>query len=443
MSISSIAGNTLDFLRKPFRRNGARTRLHPASIFAEIGRVGGLFFAPLGAKVWTWLRKYLGPVFGPISPLGWMVLLVVVLLWIFGGIFSWREAQAAALFGSILLIAAVGFILGRSAYGVELDLARTRVAVGDQAVGSVSVSNTSTRPLLPATLELPVGDNLAAFHLPRMKPQEVHEDLFTIPTSRRAVIVVGPVRSVRADPLRLLRRQVLWTEATDLYVHPRTAPLIGSAAGFLKDLEGMPTTELSSADVSFHALRDYIPGDDRRHIHWKTTARTSKLMVRQFEETRRAHIAVALSINTTEYETEDDFELAISAAASVGRQAIREQRELSVQDQRGPLRCATGRILLDDMTKIEGSGRLGSTTDLARTVADAVPGASVVFFVVGSLVTPAQLRAAAASIPLGIRCFAIRCIRGAPASRNNIADLTVLTLGDLDDLALVLRKAAA
>lgn len=443
MSISSIAGNTLEFLRKPFRRNGARTRLHPASIFAEIARVGGLFFAPVWAKVWAWLRKYLGPVFGPISPLGWMVLLVVVLLWIFGGIFSWREAQAAALFGSILLIAAVGFILGRSAYGVELDLARTRVAVGDQAVGSVSVSNTSTRPLLPATLELPVGDNLAAFHLPRMKPQEVHEDLFTIPTSRRAVIVVGPVRSVRADQLRLLRRQVLWTEATDLYVHPRTAPLVGSAAGFLKDLEGMPTTELSSADVSFHALRDYIPGDDRRHIHWKTTARTSKLMVRQFEETRRAHIAVALSINTTEYETEDDFELAISVAASVGRQAIREQRELSVQDQRGPLRCATGRILLDDMTKIEGSGRLGSTTDLARTVADAVPGASVVFFVVGSLVTPAQLRAAAASIPPGIRCFAIRCIHGAPASRNNIADLTVLTLGDLDDLALVLRKAAA
>ncbi len=430
-------------MKRPFRRNGSRTRLHPASIFAEAGRVGGMLLLPWWAKARAWLGRYLGPVFGPVSPLGWMLLVLVLLLWGFGGVFGWAEAKTVALLGSVLLLAAVGFVLGRSAYGVELDLARTRVAVGEHAVGSVSVTNTSNRPLLPATLELPVGGNLASFQLPRMKPGHVHEDLFTIPTAKRAVIVVGPVRSVRADPLRLLRRQVYWTEATDLFVHPRTTPLIGSAAGFLKDLEGMPTTELSSADVSFHALRDYIPGDDRRHIHWKTTARTAKLMVRQFEETRRAHIAVALSINTSEYQAPEDLELAISTAASIGRQAIREQRELSVHDQRGPLRCATGRTLLDDMTRIEGSSKLDGTAALARSVADAVPGASVVFFVVGSLVSPAQLRAAAAAIPPGIRCFAIRCLTGAGASRNNIADLAVLTLGDLADLAAVLRKAAA
>ena len=199
-----------------------------------------------------------------------------------------------------------------------------------------------------------MGAATAVFHLPRMKPQQVHEDLFTIPTARRAVIVVGPVRSVRADPLHLLRRQVLWTEPEDLYVHPRTVALAGSAAGFIRDLEGMPTTDLSSADVSFHALRDYVPGDDRRHIHWKTTARTNKLMVRQFEETRRAHLAISLSINTDEYASEQEFELAISAAASIGRQAIREQRELDVLTQAGPLRCETGRNMLDGMTRIVG-----------------------------------------------------------------------------------------
>nr|WP_246279728.1 DUF58 domain-containing protein [Psychromicrobium silvestre] len=438
-----MASNALATLRKPFKRNRARGRLHPASIFSEAGKLAGAFFGPIWAKIWGWLSKYLGPVFAPISPLGWMVLAVVLGLWILGGIFGWQEAQAMALLGSLLLMIAIGFIIGRSSYGIDMDLARTRVAVGDQAVGSISVSNTSTRPLLPASLELPVGGNTAVFHLPRMKPQEVHEDLFTIPTSRRAVIAVGPVRSVRADPLRLLRRQVLWTEQTDLYVHPRTTPLLGSAAGFLKDLEGLPTTELSSADVSFHALRDYIPGDDRRHIHWKTTARTGKLMVRQFEETRRAHIAIALSINTSEYESETAFELAISAAASIGRQAIREQRELSVHVQRGPLNCATGRTLMDDMTRIVGGDRLPASVDLVREISDAVPGASVMFFVVGSLVTPAQLRAAAAAVPLGVRTFAIRCLEEAPASRANIADLTVLTLGELSDLALVLRKAAA
>jgi uncharacterized protein (DUF58 family) len=398
---------------------------------------------PWRHKAAAWWRKYPAPVLAVVAPLGWILLGVIVLLLVLGLSFGWQEAKTAALMGALLTVIAVGFVLGRSSYGVELDLARTRVAVGDHAVGSVSVSNTSGRPLLPAALELPVGQATAVFHLPRMKPAQVHEDLFTIPTQRRAVIVVGPVRSVRADPLSLLRRQVLWTEPTDLFVHPRTVALTGSAAGFIKDLEGLPTRELASADVSFHALREYVPGDDRRHIHWKTVARTDQLMVRQFEETRRSHLAVALSVNTAEYGSEADFELAVSAAGSIGLQAIKEQRNLNVLTQNGPLRSETGRNLLDDMTRIEGRPLRATAVELARTTAETVPNASVVFFVVGPQVTAAQLRSAAAAIPPGIRCIAVRCRSGQEQGRASIGDLTVVSLGDLDDLAAVLRKAVA
>jgi uracil phosphoribosyltransferase len=166
-------------------------------------------------------------------------------------------------------------------------------------------------------------------------------------------------------------------------------------------------------------------------------------MVRQFEETRRAHLAVSLSINTDEYASEEEFEMAISAAASIGRQAIREQRELDVLTQKGPLRCETGRNMLDDMTRIVGAPMRRTAVDLARTLADTVPNASVVFFVVGSNVTATQLRSAAASVPPGVRSLAVRVEAGAASSRANIADLTVLTLGDLTDLGIVLRKAAA
>ena len=424
-------------------RNGKSGKLHPAAVWSEAIGTAGEFIAPAWVKVRdVWLR-FAWPVLSVVSVLGWVVLATAVGLWIVGQSWGWQEAKSAALAAFLLFVLAVAFIVGRSAYGVVLDLARTRVAVGDDAVGSIAVSNVSARPLLPAALELPVGAATAIFHLPRMKPAQVHEDLFTIPTARRAVIVVGPVRSVRADPLHLLRRRVLWTEPVDLFVHPRTVPLGGSAAGFIRDLEGMPTTELSSADVSFHALRDYVPGDDRRHIHWKTTARTNKLMVRQFEETRRAHLAVSLSINTDEYDSEPEFEMAVSVAASIGRQAIREQRELDVLTQKGPLRCETGRNLLDDMTRIAGAPMRKTAVDLARTLADTVPNASVVFFVVGSHVTATQLRSAAASVPPGVRSLAVRVQPGAAPSRANIADLTVLTVGDLDDLAIVLRKAAA
>ncbi|WP_104092065.1 DUF58 domain-containing protein [Arthrobacter sp. GMC3] len=443
MSNKPSAGKVMALLARPFHRDGAPTRLHPTSLWAEAAKVVELYVAPVWEKVAAWLSRFVRPVLATVGALGAVVMGAVVVLWIVGAAFGWQEAKVAALLGTLLLLMAVAFVVGKSMYAVTLDLARTRVAVGDNAVGSIAVTNTAPRAVLPSALELPVGAATALFHLPRMKPGEVHEDLFTIPTTRRAVITVGPVRSVRADPLNLLRRQVLWTDPTDLYVHPRTTGLDGPAAGFLKDLEGLPTTELSSADVSFHALRDYVPGDDRRHIHWKTTARTGKLMVRQFEETRRAHMAVALSINTDEYEREDDFELAISAAASLGRQAIKEARELSVVTQRGPIRCETGKNMLDDMTRLAGNTRRGNAVDLARTLSDVVPNASVVFFVVGSKVTPSQLRSAAASVPPGVRSFAIRCFSGAQSARANIADLTVLTLGDLGDLAAVLRKAVA
>lgn len=430
-------------LRRPFVRDGRQTRLHPAAVWAEASSTLVLLLQPAWRTVRELWLRYVWPVLSVVSVLGWSVLAATILLWSLGNAFGWQEAKAAAVAAFVLFVIAIGFILGRSSYGVVLDLARTRVAVGDSAVGSIAVSNTSTRPLLPAALELPVGAATAIFHLPRMKPQQVHEDLFTIPTARRAVISVGPVRSVRADPLHLLRRQMLWTEPEDLYVHPRTVALAGSAAGFIRDLEGMPTTDLSSADVSFHALRDYVPGDDRRHIHWKTTARTNKLMVRQFEETRRAHLAISLSTNTDEYDSEHEFEMGISVAASIGRQAIREQRDLDVVTQKGPLRCETGRNLLDDMTRIVGAPHRRTAVDLARTVADTIPNASVVFFVVGRHVTPTQLRTAAASVAPGVRAIAVRVHTGAAPSRANIADLTVLTVGNLDELGIVLRKAAA
>ncbi|MDR6504878.1 DUF58 domain-containing protein [Arthrobacter oryzae] len=378
-----------------------------------------------------------------VTVLGWQVLAAGLGFGITGAVLGWEETIAAAAAALALVLLAAVFVVGRTSYGVAMDLAKTRVEVGEMAVGSITVSNTSARPLLPAAIELPVGAGTASFAVPRLKPEDIHEDLFTIPTAVRSVIQVGPVRSVRADPLRLLSRQVTLTDAVDLFVHPRTVSLAGSADGLIRDLEGLPTINLTNADVSFHALRDYVPGDDRRHIHWKTTARTGKLMVRQFEETRRSHLAMALSTNLDEYAAGEDLELAISAAASIGKQAIREQREVSVLTQDGRLRTDTARVLLDGMTRLVGAESRITATDVARLTGDAVPNASVMFLVVGTSVTSGQLRTAAASAPPGVRCFAIRCQAGAALDRRAIGDLTVLTLGELTELPRLLVKAVA
>ena len=65
-----------------------------------------------------------------------------------------------------------------------------------------------------------------------------------------------------------------------------------------------------------------MPGDAVRHIHWRSTAKTGVHMVRRFEETRRSHIMVALSLSADDYGDRDAAEgtgsLPASASGAAG-----------------------------------------------------------------------------------------------------------------------------
>ncbi|ANC31246.1 DUF58 domain-containing protein [Isoptericola dokdonensis] len=399
------------------------------------------------AALWTSARAGAGsawsrvaPVLGVVSPLGWSVLLLTAAAWVAGTVLHWEEWAVVAVTATVALLAAVVFVLGRLRYEVTLDVASRRVVVGDRAVGRLLVRNGSPRVMLPAVMELQVGQGMASFPVPRLRPDAEHEEIFAVPTHQRAVIPLGPVRSVRADPLGLLRRELQWTEPEELFVHPRTMPLSGSSTGLLHDLEGRVTPDISDSDVSFHALRDYVPGDDRRHIHWKSTARTGQLMVRQFEETRRSRLAVILSTRSDDYGDPEEFELAVSVCGSLGLQAIREDGGLAVMVQAGRVRGDHRTRLLDDLTRLELSPARTSLADVARAASVSATDASVVAVLVGSTVTPTDLRAAAVRLPVDARLVALRCTPGASVSRGRVADMQVLTLGELADLPHALRR---
>ena len=385
---------------------------------------------------------------GIITPLGWSVLGAAVALFLlaFGG--GWVECAIAGSALLAALLAALLFSIGRARYRVEIDLRTRRVVVGEPASGRIVVTSTASRALLPSRMELPVGDGVGRLAIPALRPAEQHEDLFVVPTQRRAVIAVGPARSVRGDAFGLVRREVRWTDPQLLYVHPRTTSLSGAVAGFFKDLEGQPTDDLSNDDVSFHALRGYVPGDDRRYIHWRTSARSGALMVRQFEETRRSHIAVALSTDAAEYADPDEFELAVEAGASVVVQAAKESRELTVVAGGTPVPAGPARRTLDRLAGVQIDDRPARTADLevgivatARRVAELTPDVSIVFLLCGSTPTPAQIRQAGAALPVGVRVIAVRAVPGVAPSVRRISGFTVVTVGALDKLPVTLRKA--
>lgn len=376
----------------------------------------------------------------PIAPAGWAVLGVAVVLGAAGWWLGWVEltVPAAALVSALLC--AVLLTVGRSTYAVTLDLSGNRVTVGERAVGRILIENVSRRRLLPAGIELPVGEGSADFHLPSLGPGAVHEELFAVPTSRRAVVVVGPVRSVRGDPLGLLRRRLRWTEPTELFVHPRLVAMHGATSGVLRDLEGQATRVVSDSEMSFHALREYVAGDDRRHIHWRTSARLGTLMVRQFEDTRRDHTAVVLSTALADWAHDDEFELGVAVAASIGVQTLRDQRLLTVLAGPGELSTRTPPLLLDDVAGLEVTADGPGADRLALRVAREAADASLAFLVVGSRTDTVELRRSTVHVPAGVRTVLLRCAAGEHVEVVRHGAVTVATVGALHDLPRALRR---
>jgi len=258
------------------------------------------------------------------------------------------------------------------------------------------------------------------------------------------VVSVGPVSVVRGDPLGLFERAHRRDDPIDLFVHPRTIVFDGQSLGFLRDLEGLPAADLSRDDVSFHALNEYQPGDDLRRVHWRSSARTGVLMVRQYEETRRSHFVIGLSRASGEYAEPDEFELAISLAGSVGLRAIRDSQHVDLRVQGRALPSGTGKQLLDSLAGVEeGRAKDGTLSALAGTVAAHMPLSSVVVLVAGSRTSPEELRAACARLPFGSRVLAIVADLGEPPSLRRIGDADVITVGALEQLPLALGKVLA
>ncbi|MBN8424508.1 DUF58 domain-containing protein [Microbacterium esteraromaticum] len=397
--------------------------------------------ALLGARA---LRR-LQLIASAVRPLGWTLIGLTVLFWAVGAVWGWRELIVAAwMLGIVLLICAV-FLIGRTTYDVTLDLARTRVVVGERAIGALTLANRSARAILPSRVVLPVGTGRGDFSIQRLAAGEETEELFTIPTQRRGVVQVGPVSIVRGDPLGVFERAHRRDEPVDLYVHPKTVLFGGQSLGFLRDLEGLPAADLSRDDVSFHALLEYQPGDDLRHVHWRSTARTGVIMVRQFEETRRSHFVIGLSRSRADYRTDDEFELAISAAGSIGLRALRDSQRVDVRVQGRELPASTGKRLLDSLALVEQSKpREGGIADLAGVLAATMPLASIVVLVCGSSVRAEDLRQACARMPFGARALAVVVESGReqPALRR-IGEADVVTIGALDQLPLALQKVLA
>lgn len=374
-----------------------------------------------------------------VSPLGRAVALIGAAAWIGGWALGWLELMIVA--GACLFLFAVGllFIAGRAALPTTVVLEPRRVAAGDPSAGSVTVTNASARRTVPLQVVLPIGRSEVVFAVSSLGRGQQSEDLFVVPTERRGVIPVGPPTTVRSDPLGLLQRQAPTGEAQELIVHPRTIPLAPFGSGLLRDLEGITTKDLSNSDLAFHALREYVAGDDRRHIHWRSSAKVGQLLVRQFQDTRRSTFCAVVDGNATGYGDPGEFEVALQVAGSVALRACRDELPavLAAADQ-----AASGivpHVLLDALARAELGGNRATLAELTGRVASRGSDISVAVVLSGSACPDEQLLRAAARFSPDVRVLSLRVVPGEPPAARLTPRGALLQLGTLEDLPGLLR----
>ncbi|MBK8446092.1 MAG: DUF58 domain-containing protein [Micropruina sp.] len=406
----------------------------------------------LGRRVWAateGVRQALRPlmdgvrrVLAAVTGFGWTVLALAGFCWLLAALFGWGEL---ALCAAVLLVAfaiACAFTIGRMNLRVELEADPVRVTVGESSAARVRVTNLARTPALPTGLEFPVGTAVGRFTLPPLGANATHDEVVIIPTQQRGVIELGPVVTQRGDPFGMVRREVVWTQRLELFVHPRRVPLEPLGSGLLRDLEGHTTNDTSMSDLAFHTLREYAPGDDRRYIHWRSSAKVSStsgngtFLVKQFLDTRRSHIAVVVDADEACYAQPSEFELAISVGASIAVRALTDEMDLTIVCGDHAAQKPVPALALDTFSRAGfGPWSLAQATGRLNHLA---PDASVAILVAGSQASFQAFARARAHLPHEVHTFAITVERGGAMALRETAGMTVLTLGTLADLPRVL-----
>lgn len=252
---------------------------------------------------------------------GWALLgaglALIVLWWLLGD-------QELLLAGGFCLLAqalAVGYVrFHRPDLRMGRRLGSTAVHNGDTVQVTLTLRNPGKRPIRNLTIVDEVEElGVANFEVAGIAPDTLATATYRVMCRPRGVYKVGPCRAVSADPLGLAELPAPDGPTDTLVVYPTVEKLTGFPIVRGQD----PTMAASRPEHSqrggedFYTLREYQRGDDLRRVHWPSSARTDRLMIRQLETPWQSRALVLLDVRASVYESNDAFETAVSGAASV------------------------------------------------------------------------------------------------------------------------------
>jgi uncharacterized protein (DUF58 family) len=272
-----------------------------------------------------------------------------------GFVFGYPELAVLASAALLAVLFAALYALWRPRLAVTRAADPDRVMRGEPSTVTLTVRNTSRMRAVTLIAYDRCGPALVPVPLLQLRPNCDMTTSYPVPTDRRGVVHIGPLRVDRVDPLGLVRTERSHGHVNRVWVYPKVHQLTAVPVGVVRSLDGR-IDRVPHGSITFDTLREYVVGDELRHVHWRTTARIGELMVREHVDTSLPRLVVLLDDRIEAYpDGADDafpvrapraqFEAACEAAASVVMAAAREDLPVALRLVGGPGAGGDGRRL--------------------------------------------------------------------------------------------------
>jgi uncharacterized protein (DUF58 family) len=227
------------------------------------------------------------------------------------GLFVQRRLPRAACAGDLLVVHVAILNTRRRLGGWILSLEDTVRRLGNGRAGKRNGSMSRPSVLFPY---VPARQTVSGDYRGRL--------------TQRGQYQVGPMQVSTRFPFGLFRYSFACGTSATLIVLPRLGRLTQSWRALRHDsFAGNERREhRPGIDGDFYGLRPWQRGDSRRWVHWRTTARSGEVMVRQFEQPHSRDVAVVLDLwrpADADAAWLENVELAVSFAATLAAELCR------------------------------------------------------------------------------------------------------------------------
>lgn len=241
----------------------------------------------------------------------------------------------------------------RSGLRVGHAVSPSRIVVGERAEVRLVLGNPHTFGTGPLRITESVpGGRPLRFSVAGVRGRQRRTVAYPLPSLRRGRYTVGPTTVMASDPFGLVTADTRSTDTAVLIVQPTTTPLAPLTLPIAwRDGAANLSHSVGVGGSDDASVREFRHGDDLRKIHWRSTAKSGALMVRQEERPWHGESLVLLDTRSMAYpgstpgEESAAFEWAISTAASISSHLAGRGRRVAVV-------TGGGQVAHDDATSI-------------------------------------------------------------------------------------------